>query len=73
MNKLKFTCCFCNQGIVPNEIDPCDINIVACYDKPQKDKPSQSFYCHFDCLKERLHKNIQGYFLKSNFIINDDL
>jgi len=68
----KYRCCFCNEFIEQKNIDPCDINVLGNCDIYQKDKPTQSFYCHFLCLKERLHKNVQGYFLESNFIISTE-
>lgn len=64
---LFFRCCFCGEQITPNEIDPCNINIVANYDKYTPDSPSQDFYCHFKCLKDRLHKDMTGYFEEINF------
>ena len=34
---LGFTCCFCNNGIASDKVNPCDLNILINMDKP-KDK-----------------------------------
>lgn len=78
IEKLKFTCCFCNKGIQQTEIDPMNINIMGNYDKylkknmTLKDLPSQDFYCHFACLKNKLDAYFQGYFTEDNFIVEED-
>ncbi len=66
-NELKFSCCFCNQAIEPSDVDPCNMNIMANYGKEIKYQPTQDFFCHFKCLKERLHSYYQGYFLETTF------
>jgi hypothetical protein len=72
MNELNYTCCFCGKKIESNQVDPMNINVVGNYDKLVKDSPSQDFYCHFDCFKMLLQKDIAGYFLKSNFGSDDE-
>lgn len=68
---LGYTCCFCNSSIESTQIDPCNINVLGQYDKTTKDKPSQDFYCHFECFKEKLHQEITGYFLIDIFQADD--
>ena len=58
---------FCGDKILPNKVDPMGINVVARYDKLSANSPSQDFYVHFNCFKERLGPDISGYFLESNF------
>jgi hypothetical protein len=61
-----FECCFCKKSIKETKIDPIDINIVFNEDMIEKTGCFQNFYAHFDCLHERLHKDIQGYFVKED-------
>lgn len=66
LNKITgFECCFCKKRIEENKVDPCDINIVINSEmqKSCNNRSSQNFWCHFECLKEKLHKDIQGYFI----------
>lgn len=67
INELKFTCCFCNKKIENTDIDPCNINIMANYDKDIEYKPTQDFFCHFSCLKNSFHNYYKGYLLESTF------
>ena len=46
--------------ITPDDINPCDLNIMANIDKPKELRENQSFYCHVECFKKRLHDTIQG-------------
>lgn len=64
MEKLEFNCCFCNQGIIENNVDPLDINIMHNIDVLNKTRREQTFYAHFDCLKEKLHPYSKEYFFK---------
>jgi hypothetical protein len=57
-------CCFCNEGIVETKTDPVDINIIYNEDMIEKTGRFQNFYAHFDCLRQKLHDNIRGYFVK---------
>lgn len=36
--KSGVMCCFCNENIIISDIDPCDINIMANWDKPEHTK-----------------------------------
>jgi len=71
-NKLGTECCFCKKSIEPNKIDPCNISILAQWDKPKTEQVDINFWCHFDCFKAKLHKDMQGYFLKDYFIPDDE-
>jgi hypothetical protein len=67
LNEINgFECCFCKQSIEENKVDPVDINIVLNEDMQLKTGSFQNFYCHFDCLKKRLHKDIQGYLVRDD-------
>jgi hypothetical protein len=70
MKELKFNCCFCNNTIELSDIDPCNINFMANYGKEVEYQPNQDFFCHFKCLKERLHSYYQRYFLETTFSLN---
>lgn len=60
---LGFSCCFCNKSITSSDPDPSDINIIANINKPKEDQADQFFYCHLQCLKNKIHKNIQEHFV----------
>ncbi len=78
IEKLGFTCCFCSLSIIETMVDPMNINIMGNYDKylkkgiTLKDMPSQEFYCHFECFKNKIHVSIAGYFIEENFILDDN-
>ena len=61
--ELGFMCCFCNKSITSLDPDPSDINVIANIDKPKDQQADQYFYCHLQCLKNKLHKNIQEHFV----------
>ena len=66
MGKVVFSCCFCNESIIENKVDPVDINVVLNEDMQKKNGSFQNFYAHFDCFKQKLHRDIQGYLLKED-------
>ncbi len=55
------------MDIEATDVDPCNINIIANYGKKIEYQPTQDFFCHFSCLKERFHGYYQGYFLETTF------
>lgn len=61
--ELGFMCCFCNESITSSDPDPSDINVIANVDKPKDQQADQFFYCHLQCLKSKLHKNILEHFV----------
>jgi hypothetical protein len=71
MNELKFKCCFCKQSIESNKTDPCDINILINFDKSKEKQYSQSFYCHLNCFKEKLHEDMKQH-LALHLLIDDE-
>lgn len=70
INELKFNCCLCNRRIEDSDVDPCNINVMANYGKKVDYQPTQDFFCHFACLKDKLHDYYKGYFLETVFSIN---
>lgn len=58
MIELKYRCCFCNNMIKSTEVDPCDLNILINIDKPKDKQDNQTFYCHINCFREKLHTDI---------------
>jgi len=63
MPELNFRCCFCNEMITPNDVDPCDVNILTNIDKPKDKQENQTFYCHIDCFKEKMHYKMAGFLI----------
>jgi hypothetical protein len=61
--ELGFMCCFCNKSITSLDPDPSDINIIANIDKPKDQQADQYFYCHLQCLKNKVHPNIKEHFV----------
>lgn len=70
-NLLNFTCCFCDNKIESNEIDPCDINILTNYDKPKEKQANQTFWCHLECFRKALHSDLRKH-LVVNLLSNND-
>jgi len=57
-----FRCCFCDESIISDDINPCDVNVLINLDKPKTRQRSQTFYCHINCFKETMHPIPQQYF-----------
>lgn len=72
ITKHEFVCCFCNNIIEKNEINPCHIDIVACLDKPKNQQFRQAYCFHLDCLKIRVHEYFMGYLIDGIFSIKDN-
>jgi len=69
-----FECCFCKKDIGENCVDPCDITIITNTGRARKgykDECSQQFYCHIDCLRNALHKDVRGYLVIDNCLDDD--
>ena len=60
---LGFMCCFCNTSITSTDPNPSDIDIIANVDKPKNQQADQFFYCHLQCLKNKLHPNVAKHFV----------
>ena len=58
-----FECCFCKKGIEKTRDDPVDMNLILNEDMQNRTGIFQNFYAHFLCLKSKLHKDVQGYFI----------
>jgi hypothetical protein len=52
-------CCFCNESIKSDNVNPCDFNIVTNWDKTPEKQHSQNFWCHAECLQKALHPDIR--------------
>ena len=59
MNELHYRCCFCNIIIKSDEVNPCDLNILINIDKSKDKQDNQTFYCHINCFKDKLHDEIE--------------
>lgn len=58
-NHSGVMCCFCNKNIKITDIDPCDIDILINWDKSKEKQHNQTFWCHLECFREKLHANIR--------------
>jgi hypothetical protein len=67
---LQYACCYCNEGIQSDKINPCDVNILVNIDKPKEKQDNQTFWCHVECFKKTLHPYMRSYFVVD--IIEDD-
>jgi hypothetical protein len=65
MNASGVECCFCAKSILETRVDPCDITIIVNSEikKPKKERAEQFFWCHFECLKERLYPTTRGFLM----------
>lgn len=68
MEITGFECCFCTKSIEESYLNPVDINIIINGEmkKNKKERSAQNFYSHFDCLKQKLHKDFKGYFVANS-------
>jgi hypothetical protein len=56
---VSVECCFCGEAIKPSGYDPCQLSLsthVLRTDREPEDS-IQDFFCHADCLRERLATN----------------
>lgn len=58
---IEVTCCFCNKKIKSDSINPCDLNILTNWDKSPNYQNNQTFWCHFECFKDKLHQDVQKH------------
>jgi hypothetical protein len=66
--KLLFTCCFCNKVIKPSKVDPSELSIMINFDKSIDKQCSQTFFCHADCFRGHLDKDIRMHFHLHNIL-----
>ena len=57
------TCCFCNKSIIVTNLNPCDINIMTNWDKPNDKQKNQTFWYHLECVWQKIHPDIQQHFI----------
>lgn len=55
-------CCFCKNNVQATGVDPCDISIATKWDRPDQKRRDQLFWCHAQCFKDRMHKNLKIHF-----------
>jgi hypothetical protein len=60
---MYFRRCFCNLMIESSQVNPCDLNILINCDKSKEEQDNQTFYCHVECFREKLHKEVEGYLI----------
>jgi hypothetical protein len=70
-NHSGVMCCFCNESIKITNIDPCDIDILINWDKSKEKQHNQTFWCHLECFREKLHTNIRIH-LMVDLLAGDD-
>lgn len=61
MNNQKYQCCFCGENIESNQIDVTGLVVVSNWDKTQDLQQEQQLFCHIECLRSKLTKNIPQY------------
>jgi hypothetical protein len=65
-------CCFCNEDIKSTNIDPCNLNILMNWDKSPAQQRDQDFWCHLECLREKLHENIKKHLVLQLLSVDDE-
>jgi len=70
MNTPAVSCCFCDKNIESTNVNPCDINILTNWDKPKNKQHNQTFWCHIECLRDKLHKSVQQHLIVD--LLTDD-
>lgn len=68
MEESKFGCCFCNQIIRSSRTDPADVNILINIDKEKDQQYSQTFWCHVECFRDKLHEKVRIHFHLHNIL-----
>lgn len=61
MKTTGVVCCFCNKNVESDAINPCDINILSNWDKEKNKQHNQTFWCHYECFREKLHTDVQQH------------
>lgn len=60
---MKVTCCFCNTGVESKNVDPCEIIIQTNWNKSKLKQHDQSFWCHLECFKGKMHDRLKQHLL----------
>lgn len=58
MGNQKYQCCFCGERIESNQVDVTGLVIISNWDKGQKLQDEQQLFCHMECFKNKLAKNV---------------
>jgi hypothetical protein len=60
------SCCFCDRPIAVQGDDPCSLILTKAYwrEMPDEDLAMEGFFCHLECLKQRLHRDYVGYLVQ---------
>jgi hypothetical protein len=65
---LELLCCFCNKKIESSNVNPADLNIQINWDKSKDMQYNQTFFCHIECFKEKLHDSIKNSLYLSSIL-----
>lgn len=60
MKNSKYQCCFCGKKI---EFNITALLLITNYDKDLDEQQEQQFFCHINCFKKKLNRNIPLYLL----------
>jgi len=73
LDNLGFTCCFCGKGIASsNKGNPCEIDILSDIDKSKERQKNQTFWCHIECVKEKMCPEVRYHFMLDIIAAEDD-
>lgn len=59
----EYQCCFCGKGIAHISPDVAGLLYTTCADRGHESQLDQQFWCHTECLKQRLHPSVNMYVL----------
>jgi len=54
-----FKCCFCNKEIKEESVT--SLIVVSNWNKEHSEQQEQQLFCHMECLKSKVSKNIPLY------------
>lgn len=66
MEIVGFECCFCKKSIKEDLTDPLDLRVTFNEDIKENTGSFQIFSAHFECLKSKLHEDVQGYLIRDD-------
>ena len=61
MGEQIFQCCFCGGDVISGGFDVTSIIVITNWDKESEFQQEQQLFCHMECLKERLSKDVSLY------------
>ncbi|MCT4686380.1 hypothetical protein [Vallitalea sp.] len=59
--KKKYQCCFCGKEIKSNHIDITSLVVISNWDKTIDNQQEQQLFCHMNCLKDKVNKEVPLY------------